>query len=450
MSEQQQECFDSIESRALAKLRKLREVAAVIEAEKDPEMQEEYYMSQVQANSYEMLLAQPLSLWSWACSAPDSPLLWSEECACCEPEETHCIMADKATTWPNFLKCCHAIYTRKVQEASDAALDASIQEELKYLRPSRQRIMDAGPKLSWNLGGESVAYGCVVSVHEDGRISSCAEDYACHAFDCSYLRAVLLALEVIQAINPLPALDFVLNAGDETLRNTIPEAPIFTRGGTWWTHTLILPFEWQMHPAQCERTIKVGMNAMGMVKWEDRKSILIWRGSHSNLWAPNCKISQAAKDHSQLQKCVSPNISDTRLPIWNFSTWLQMPRGRLVMSTRFFPSLIDAKFVDSKVEPMTPDLEMFLRDEGLFGERIDREDLARYKYHIAIEGNCAADRVVWQPFLGSVLLVPDGPWIHVPPVKIMQPWVHYVPVMCFGKRLTLICSEFRLSGRQSW
>lgn len=439
MSEQQQECFDSIESRVLAKAGKLRDVAAVIEAEKDPEMQEEFYMSQVYANSYDIMLAQPLSLWSWACSAPDSPLLWSEGCACCEPEEiepeeTHCIMADTTTTWPNFLKCCHAIYTRKVQEASDAALDARIQEELKHLRPSRQRIMDAGPKLSWDFGRGTVAYGCVVSIHEDGGISSCAEDQACHAFDCSYLRAVLLALEVIQAINPLPALDFVLNAGDETITNTTPEVPIFTRGGTWWTHTLILPHEWQMHPAQCERTIKVGMNAMGYVKWEDRKNILIWRGSHSNLWAPNCKISKAARDHSELQKCVSPNTSDTRLPIWNFSTWLQMPRGRLVMSTRFFPSLIDAKFVDSKVDPMSADLEMFLRDEGLFGERIDGEALARYKYHIAIEGNCAADRVVWQPFLGSVLLVPDGPWIHVPPVKIMQPWVHYVPVMCFGKR----------------
>ena len=102
------------------------------------------------------------------------------------------------------------------------------------------------------------------------------------------------------------------------------------------------------------------------------------------------------------------------------------------MSTRFFPSLIDAKFVDSKVKPMSQDLEEFLRDEGLFGERIEGEDLARYKYHIAIEGNCAADRVVWQPFLGSVLLIPDGPWVHVPPVKIMQPWVHYVPVMLFG------------------
>ena len=69
------------------------------------------------------------------------------------------------------------------------------------------------------------------------------------------------------------------------------------------------------------------------------------------------------------------------------------------------------------------------------------EDLARYKYHIAIEGNCAADRVVWQPFLGSVLLIPDGPWVHVSPVKIMQPWVHYVPVMLFGcKRWNTILS----------
>ena len=427
MSKQQQLCFDSMESRVESKLQKLRQI---IEVAQEAGLQKEIYITEVQASSYEVLLAQPLSMWSWACSAPNSPLLWSAECACCEPVETTCIELDETETWPSFLSCCYGIYRRKALEPPDPALEASIQAQLEPLRPSRQKILQHGPQLSWNLGGESVARGCVISVHENGTVSSCSEEYACHGFDCSFLRAVRLALQVIQAVNPLPALDFVLSAGDETLGNTLAEAPTFTRGGSWWTDTVILPHEWQMHPGQCGRSIKVGMNAMGMIRWEDRQTKLIWRGSHSNLWTPHCKMFHAARDHKMLGKCVSP---DTREPVWNFSTWLQMPRGRLVMSTRFFPSLIDAKFVDSRVKPMSEDLEQFLRDEGLFGERIEGENLARYKYHIAIEGNCAADRVVWQPFLGSVLLIPDGPWVHVPPVKIMQPWVHYVPVMFFGK-----------------
>lgn len=425
MSQQQQQCFDSMESRVEAKLQKLHQIIQMAE---DAGLEKEVYITGVQASSYEVLLAQPLSMWSWACSAPDSPLLWSIDCACCEPVETTCEVeaVEEATTWLSFLKCCYGIYRRKILEPPDEALEHSIRMQLESLRPSRQRILQDGPKLSWNLGGESVARGCVVSVHENGTVSSCSEEYACQGFDCSFLRAVRLALQVIQAINPLPAFDFVLNAGDETLGNTFAEAPTFTRGGSWWTDTVILPHEWQMHPTQCGRSIKVGMNAMGMIRWEDRKTLLIWRGSHSNLWTPHCKMYQAARNHNMLGRCVTP---DTREPVWNFSTWLQMPRGRLVMSTRFFPSLIDAKFVDSKVKPMSQDLEEFLREEGLFGERIEGEDLARYKYHIAIEGNCAADRVVWQPFLGSVLLIPDGPWVHVSPVKIMQPWVHYVPVM---------------------
>eukprot|EP00913_Durusdinium_trenchii_P022506 g21142.t2 len=182
--------------------------------------------------------------------------------------------------------------------------------------------------------------------------------------------------------------------GDETLENTLLEAPVFTRGGTWWTHTLTLPFEWQMHPTQCVRTIKVGMNAMGLIKWEDRKPILIWRGSHSNLWTPHCKIYRAAREFHMLERCVTslPPHGSPREPIWNFSTWLQMPRGRLIMLSRFV-DFVDAKLVDSKLVPMSPDLESFLREEQLYGERIEAEALAQYKYHIAIEGNCAADRV---------------------------------------------------------
>lgn len=49
--------------------------------------------------------------------------------------------------------------------------------------------------------------GCVISIHPNGSITTCPEEVACHGFDCSFLRAVVLALEVIQAIHPLPPLD---------------------------------------------------------------------------------------------------------------------------------------------------------------------------------------------------------------------------------------------------
>ncbi|CAK9078133.1 unnamed protein product [Durusdinium trenchii] len=427
ITQQQQECFDSMEMRVESKLRRLHDMAEMAEEEG---LMEQAYMSRVQASSYEILLSQPLSMWSWACSVPDSPFLWSPDCACCEPEEGHCKRPDELFVQKAFLSCCYSVYARRTFEEPEEALEAQIQRHLEPLRPSRAAIQRLGPTLSWHLGGASRAHGCVISIHPNGSITTCPEEVACHGFDCSFLRAVVLALEVIQAIHPLPPLDFVLNAGDETLENTLLEAPVFTRGGTWWTHTLTLPFEWQMHPTQCVRTIKVGMNAMGLIKWEDRKPILIWRGSHSNLWTPHCKIYRAAREFHMLERCVTslPPHGSPREPIWNFSTWLQMPRGRLIMLSRFV-DFVDAKLVDSKLVPMSPDLESFLREEQLYGERIEAEALAQYKYHIAIEGNCAADRVCWQPFLGSVLLLPDGPWQQLPTVRTMEPWVHYVPVL---------------------
>ena len=46
------------------------------------------------------------------------------------------------------------------------------------------------------------------------------------------------------------------------------------------------------------------MNAMLQIRWEDREALLVWRGSHSNLWSPHCKISPAARDEEMLRRGV--------------------------------------------------------------------------------------------------------------------------------------------------
>ena len=58
------------------------------------------------------------------------------------------------------------------------------------------------------------------------------------------------------------------------------------------------------------------------------------------------------------------------------STFLCFPPPRL---SRFFPQLVDAKLVDSKLTPMASDLEEFLQEEELYGDRIEAEALANYK-----------------------------------------------------------------------
>eukprot|EP00439_Symbiodinium_sp_Y106_P086396 s275_g32.t4 len=94
-----------------------------------------------------------------------------------------------------------------------------------------------------------------------------------------------------------------------------------------------------------------------------------------------------------------------------------------------FVPFIDAKFVESTtLPPMALDLERFLKDEGLFAPRLSAEDFELYKYQIALEGNSATDRLAWQLFMGSVVLIPDQPWQVMGPLRMLQPWVHFVPL----------------------
>ena len=391
------------------------------------------------AHAYEVLISQPLTMWAWACSVPDSPLLWSHNCDCCEPAEDYChnqaLRPDEGSIWAEFTRCCFPVYSRKTFQPADDILQASIHANLKALRPSRSTIRQEGPQLSWDMGGGKYSKGCIIAIHENETVSSCLESHACHGFDCSYLRALLLALKVIQSTNPLPVLELVLNAGDETIENTLPEAPVFTRTGTLWTATVALPFEWQLHPGQCQRRLKEGMLSVERFPWKNREAVLIWRGTHSNLWTPDCKAALAARDRAFMKKCVTLPQGQVREPVWNFRTWLQLPRGRLVWLGRFLP-FIDAKFVEtsasSTVPRMEPGLEQFLREEQLIGSWIEREAFGRYKYQIAIEGNSATDRLSWQLFTGSVVLIPATPWHVMSPLSMLQPWVHFIPVSCLA------------------
>ncbi|CAE8603905.1 unnamed protein product, partial [Polarella glacialis] len=109
---------------------------------------------------------------------------------------------------------------------------------------------------------------------------------------------------------------------------------------------------------------------------------------------------------------------------------LQMPRGRLVWLSRFFP-YIDAKFVDAEdrgVLPMDADLKEFLINEGLFADKKSLHAQAWYKYQIGIDGNSASDRIYSQLFMGSVVLIPEGPWKLTSLHSMLKPWVHFVPV----------------------
>ncbi|CAE8595444.1 unnamed protein product, partial [Polarella glacialis] len=297
------QCYQDMEARTERKYKDLQELEAIAVEEHAAEYAD---LIAGHAAGYGALLAQPMALWSYACSSTNNPLLWSEGCNCCDPKVSNCPQevdpSDAVQIRPEYMKCCHPVLTRKTLSPPDETLEASIQEQVARWIPSRKWIRAHGHKMQWDLGPGQISRGCVVSIRDGTAASNCSE--ACVGFDCSYLWAFKLTLEIINGINPLPDMDLVLNLSDETL-DEYGEVPVFTRVGTRWTSTIGLPAEWQMHPGQCLKTIKVGMIATSQVSWEDRAPELIWRGTHSNLWSgANCSIALAAEDPSHMERCM--------------------------------------------------------------------------------------------------------------------------------------------------
>lgn len=286
--------------------------------------------------------------------------------------------------------------------------------------------MEEGPRLVWHMGIHAPR-GCLISVAADGQIHACEETHACGSFDCSYLRALLLNLDVIQGYRQLPEFDLILNAGDVTLHDA-SDLPTFTRTGTSWaTRSFALPFEWQLHPGQCHKQL-IKWALVSMKPWEARLPQLIWRGSNSNCRFVHCNATAVSEgEASEAVECSRATRAPVRDCAWNFTTWLQMPRGRLVWQSRFHPA-IDAKLVPLPSQPLAPDLEAFLSEEGLLGSHSEQHEQGLYKYVIAVEGDSAADRLYWQLFSGSVVLIPRGPWRVLPLFDLLVPYEHFVPL----------------------
>jgi len=431
------QCYLDMEGRVSSKLGWLGDLKALqAHTQAWPEHLPGREETEVHARVYESMLAQPLTLWAWACTASmGSPLLWSDECACCDPPAHWClrdspeVLADVRSMRDEFVHCCFPMYARRVAgvDPVDDALERSL---IAHIRASgavsRAAVVEQGPRLRWPLAANFVARGCLVTVR-GGLVQACEEAHACSGFDCSYLRAFLLTLRVLSSHKRLPDLDLVLNAGDLTM--DAPEMlPVFTRVGTRWTNTIALPVEWQLHPGQCRWHVREATQASWGVPWARRAAQLVWRGSNSNCVAPRCEIAAASDRIEEMQKCAHLHAGEARNCQWTFATWLQFPRGRLVWLSRFIPDLVDAKFVHT-YDTMASDLVAFLRGEGLLGKHMSIPEQAAYKYSIAVEGDSAADRLWWQLFTGQVVIVPDGPWRHLNPVMdLLEPWVHFVPV----------------------
>ncbi|CAK0866771.1 unnamed protein product [Prorocentrum cordatum] len=327
------------------------------------------------ADFYAYMASRPPELWLYACLHPASPLLWSRDCDCCEPP-----LPGRSEP-----QCAAGLAGLNGSGVSREHLHAHLEAA----------SLDAGAVAVASLQRPFSSQGCLVSARR-GEVATCDEAEACPTEDCAYMKAFKLAL-------------MVTTVGFDGV-------PVFTRVGTRWSNTVALPVEWQLHPAQCNRHV---MDAV----WAK----LVWRGTASNCRTFRCRLTAAAEDAAELERCVRPPSSHTLGCEWNFTTFEEQ-----LWMGRFVP-WIDAKFVDYEPSSgrrwMAPDLQRFLVDESmLVSERMSVKDQGGYKYAIAVEGFAAADRVYWQLFTSSVVLVPDGPWQVFAVHAMLEPYVHYVPV----------------------
>eukprot|EP00927_Polykrikos_kofoidii_P050630 TRINITY_DN44520_c0_g1_i1.p1 TRINITY_DN44520_c0_g1~~TRINITY_DN44520_c0_g1_i1.p1 ORF type:complete len:578 (+),score=47.17 TRINITY_DN44520_c0_g1_i1:33-1736(+) len=420
------QCFDDIEARVEVKRATLDDWGIRMAME-GADIQLILHNAKMHDHAFSRLLELPLKLWRWACGDPTSPSLWSQGCACCVPVDPLCEFdAQLSGMVPQYRECCYPVYTRKVMGEPDLALEAAIQAHLGSMQFSRSSILQEGSSVIFQFNETFFARGCIISLRQ-GILSHCLREHACPEFECSYLDAFILVLGVIQHVNPLPDIDLVLNCGDLTL-SASSNLPSFARMGTHWTQSLVLPFEWQLHPAQCVKHVSLGMSAAEHWPWEQKKDGLIWRGSHSNCFLPGCSPRLASDSQEAMKACAVPAEGEFRECKWDLTNWLRMPRGRLLWLSKFVPA-IDAKLVLNDLLPIDQELVAFFRMEDLVTEEfMSIKDQLSYKYSITVEGDSAADRLSWQLFGGTVVIMPDGPWRSIAVLDLLEPWVHYVPV----------------------
>ena len=131
--------------------------------------------------------------------------------------------------------------------------------------------------------------------------------------------------------------------------------------------------------------------------------------------------------------------------VYNLENYANLPRLSVVMFSRSYPDLIDAKIVgywqfQEHTEKIQPLMEVF---DILFGHdqhRVKETDHLRYKYLASIDGaTCAWKRVPWIMLSNSVLLKQETnkiEWFY----SAIKPYVHYVPM---NERLTDIFQKLK-------
>lgn len=127
---------------------------------------------------------------------------------------------------------------------------------------------------------------------------------------------------------------------------------------------------------------------------------------------------------------------------YNLDNINRLPRLSLVILSKLYPNIIDAKFTFYIEKAFAKDDKILEVLKLLFPEKTMRESEANhipYKYLISIDGNsCTGTRIPWIMYSNSVLVKQTSnkiEWFY----SALKPYVNYVPV---NAELTDIFSQF--------
>ncbi|CAE7250939.1 poglut2 [Symbiodinium pilosum] len=259
--------------------------------------------------------------------------------------------------------------------------------------------------------------------------------------DCSYVRAVEVALRIIGTHVPLPDLDMFISPTNNDAG--VDSIPVFTRSRPRDPRGLYiaLPFEFQLHPWQSRKSLAVLPKVVSKHPWKQRIGKLFWRGTNSNHVTNHCSLKEVSDGQAPWSLCMEGwqeslvgEQDEWLASSWNFSNWYKTPRGLLVLLGQHVPAM-DAKWTGIS-RKMDPDLWDYFEAENMTAPKVKLSEQLIYKFGINIEGTGTGDRIYWQMMGGQVVLnheTPQVSWLLADPSSprrqgALRPYEHYIPI----------------------
>ncbi|CAE7948122.1 KDEL motif-containing protein 1 [Symbiodinium microadriaticum] len=374
---------------------------------------------------------------------------------CCVLPHGSCWPSDTGDVLPRgFAECCFPGLRRMLLDPEGAGSWAreDLEEEFRPLegRTWSKRQLDAFAedmdRVRATRPGKLVDLPCRVRVGDHGREMIGCDWRQCQssrdsANDCSYVRAVEIALRILNTHLPLPDLDLFVSPTENDFGDW--PVPIFTRCRPQEPRGLyiLLPFEWQLHPWQSRKATAGFKKAMAKFPWEDRTARLLWRGTNSNWVNRPCSMKRVSDGSMPWSACLAGlddeilGLWDDRFElVWNFSNWFETPRGALVLLSQYVEG-IDAKWTGIS-HAMEPTLWDYFEKMGMTSEPVSSMEQMKYKYGMNVEGTGNSDRIYWQLQTGQVVFSHESSqvaWLLVDLRNesrrgLLKPFQHYVPV----------------------